>query len=194
MNKCTLKKARKAPFFQTDPEWFVYNTYTCKFYKTIIKKNIIIKLHGCFYLLSAKPGLVQFERKSISIREDIGVFEVPVVRIEGKDGSLLVKYKAVIGTAISLVDFSIADGELLFREGVDRLTIKVKIIDDRIKEPDETFTLLIYEPDSIQGRRIGEITSLVVTIIDNDSKFMKIRFPSLYGNFLAFLNIILHSI
>lgn len=102
--------------------------------------------------------------------EDAGVIQIAVLRVGGTDGSLTINYKVVPGTAFAPVDFVLADGELVFPEGVDKLFISIRIVDDRIKERAETFSILIYEPDGVQTRRLGGITTISITIIDNDSK------------------------
>lgn len=120
-----------------------------------------------------------------------------MIRIEGTDGVVLVKYKTVIGTALAATDFIIADGELLFQDGVAKQTIRINIIDDRIKEPNETFSVILYQPAGIEERRLGQTTSLLVTIIDNDSKIQlfflicfihKFCFFAIHMQFLTALN------
>lgn len=126
----------------------------------------------CF---SEKPGVIQFERKSLKIRENIDVLQITVLRVGGTDGTLIVNYKAVAGTAIALTDFILSDGELVFKEGVDKLTITIKIVNDRIKEDDKTFSVLLYG----QSKILGGITSISITIIDDDGKIFIFLFNQL---------------
>jgi len=64
------------------------------------------------------------------------------------------------------VDFTLAAGSLSFAPGETSKTIEVGITDDVLDEPDEMVVLTLSNP---QNASLGAITTMTLTIVDNDS-------------------------
>lgn len=112
-------------------------------------------------------------------RDEI-VFEIP----EGDSGTTLayfflevnfllgseavVSYRTVSGTAQADEDFIAASGEVVLYPGQKNLVIPVEIIGDSEAEPDEVFSLEIFDP--LGAGFAGGVTSLFAsrTILDDD--------------------------
>jgi chitinase len=87
------------------------------------------------------------------------------VRLANSSASTItVKYRTVAGTAAAKSDFKAASGTLTFQPGQTVLTLSVGIKGDRSREPDETFTVVLY--DAV-GSTSTDATA-VVTIRNDD--------------------------
>lgn len=80
-------------------------------------------------------------------------------------GSARVHFTATSGTAASKSDYRSYSGTVNFRRGSSTAKFSVSIVNDRLKEDAETFTVNLSQPS--QGWSIGNGTA-TVTIIDND--------------------------
>jgi Calx-beta domain len=80
-------------------------------------------------------------------------------------GSARVRYTVSSGTAVAKLDFRSYSGRVSFRRGSSTAKFSVSIVNDRIKEDGETFTVTLSQPS--QGWSIGN-GAASVTIIDND--------------------------
>ena len=60
-----------------------------------------------------------------------------------------------------------------FSAGQTRVSFDVNIIDDDLMENSETFRITIYDLSVPYGITLGFYTSAEVTIVDNDSKFLR---------------------
>ena len=61
--------------------------------------------------------------------------------------------------------------EVEFPAGTECSSIKIPIIDDKLSEKDEVFTVRIIEESLPFGIKLGDNTTTDVKIIDNDSEF-----------------------
>ena len=109
-------------------------------------------------------GSVQFDVSSFQVIEDVVVANVDVVRKGGSVGNLTVDYATANGTAIAGQDYTAVSGTLNFGGGETRKTIQIPITDDVTTEPDETFTLLLGNPSSLEV--LGAPRSMTITIQD----------------------------
>ncbi len=109
-------------------------------------------------------GSVQFNVSSIAVIEDIGSLTVTVVRSGGSTGSLTVDYATTDGTAIAGQDYTAASGTLTFNGGETSKTIQIPIADDSTTEPDETFTVTLRNPSTLES--LGSPSTMTVTIQD----------------------------
>jgi hypothetical protein len=75
-----------------------------------------------------------------------------------------VNYTTSNGTAIAGSDYQATSGTLSFAPGVTSLKINVSVVADKIKEPNETFSILLSNPI---GAVIGT-ASATVTILDDE--------------------------
>jgi hypothetical protein len=78
--------------------------------------------------------------------------------------TITVKYKTVAGTATAKSDFNAASGTLTFQPGVTRILLTVGIKADRSREPNESFTIQLY--DAI-GTTISDATGQIVILNDD---------------------------
>uniref|UniRef100_A0A3B4V3U8 Adhesion G-protein coupled receptor V1 n=1 Tax=Seriola dumerili TaxID=41447 RepID=A0A3B4V3U8_SERDU len=126
-------------------------------------------------------GILQF-----SVSEDIPgsvlAYEIPppddivylsVVRLAGTTGRLVIYWEAQPVTA-DINDFSPTSGNITFQDGQREARIAITISDDDEVEPLETFrvNLLLV----IGGARLGEVTSVTISIPANDSPLGRFGF------------------
>ncbi|KAK9974393.1 hypothetical protein ABG768_022494 [Culter alburnus] len=104
------------------------------------------------------------------------VFRLAVMRMAGRFGRLVLYWEAQAVTA-STEDFSPSSGNLTFQEGQTVAYIEITIIDDTVVESTETFMVKLVRV--IGGARLGDETSVVVSIPANDSPFGRFGFEEL---------------
>lgn len=75
-----------------------------------------------------------------------------------------VNYVASAGTAASNVDYTLAAGTLTWSPGETSQSIRLRVIDDSLSEPDETVVVTLSSPN---GATLGTATH-TYTILDND--------------------------
>ena len=83
------------------------------------------------------------------------------------DNDVTVSYKTTDGTAKSVgaaADYTATKGVLTFKAGVTEQKIIVPIVDDKLKESDESFTVSLSNPKGA----LLDTTKAKVTIVDND--------------------------
>ncbi len=114
---------------------------------------------------SINGGIISLDLETLSVNEEVEEAVIPIVRIEGSDGTVSVDYSINEGTAIAGDDFTASSGTLTFAPGETSKEIVIPIIDDLISETDETFSIAIGNE---VGAELGEIRTAIVTIEDND--------------------------
>ncbi|GFQ77597.1 adhesion G-protein coupled receptor V1, partial [Trichonephila clavata] len=130
------------------------------------------------------PGVLEMEKPSYVVREGDRVIQIDVIREGGSQGEIRVDYLTVPKTASARTDFNPTSGELIFKEGETRKNIFVPIIDDRIKEPTETFEVQLKNPTPGQGvinfKGAGKKSTAIVSITDDDMTpgFFELERPS----------------
>lgn len=123
------------------------------------------------------PGTFGFADSAYSVEEKgekgSGFAEVKVLRANGADGEVLVRYKTIDGSAIAGDDYEPAMGELIFKNQENEKLIKVKLIDDGSFEKSENFTIELSVPGSpANGAKMGENKQVVVTILGDEDSAM----------------------
>ncbi|GFT26627.1 g-protein coupled receptor 98 [Trichonephila clavipes] len=130
----------------------------------------VLPLVGCGMI----PGYLELESAQLTVPEDAGFLQVKVLRKEGHDGQIRMRYKTTPVTAQPNSDFSPITGELIFEEGEDMKMLKVDILDDTLRESPETFRIELFDPSVGMGvlnfRNRGSVLTTDVTIEDNDSE------------------------
>ena len=116
---------------------------------------------------SAATGSVQFSFDSFFVIEDVGMATVTVQRTGGFSGNLSVEYETTNGTAIAGQDYTASSGTVNFANGETSKTIQIPITNDSTTEPDETFTLSLKNPSSLDS--LGAPMSMVITIQDQST-------------------------
>ena len=126
-------------------------------------------------LFPVKPGYIEVESSTIEVYENIGTVNVTLIRLEGADGLIRIKYRTVDGTARETTDYIPIAGEVIFNDGETRKIISLTIIDDDKREPIESIRLQLFDPsaadDVINFRSLASRLETTIVIKDNDSKF-----------------------
>ncbi|KAM9393782.1 adhesion G-protein coupled receptor V1 [Pholidichthys leucotaenia] len=104
------------------------------------------------------------------------ILHVPVARLAGVTGRLVVYWEAQPLTA-DLGDFSPTSGNITFQDEQRESTISITIIDDEQVEASETFTVNLLRV--VGGARLGQLTSVTVTIPSNDSPLGRFGFQEM---------------
>ncbi|XP_074599400.1 sodium/calcium exchanger 1-like [Brevipalpus obovatus] len=114
------------------------------------------------------PGIIVFGQRLITVEEDVGKVIVPVLREQGSDGRVEVKWKTVDGTAKNGRDYKGGEGVLVFEHGVIRREIEISIENDYEEIKDEYFEVVLLEASN--GAKIGKNRQIMVTVT-NDSDY-----------------------
>ena len=69
-----------------------------------------------------EPGCLQFEKRGYLVKESCGDAEIGVLRQNGADGIISVKWRTIDKSAINGKDYSGGEGEIKFRHGEVRQT------------------------------------------------------------------------
>jgi hypothetical protein len=114
--------------------------------------------------VTSAGGNVQFTVDSIRLIEDVGLVTITVLRKGGSSGNLTIDYSTIEGTATAGQDYTATSGTLTFNDGETSKSFQIPIVDDAVTEQDETFTVALSNPPSLEA--LGIPTTLVVTIQD----------------------------
>ena len=80
----------------------------------------------------ADPGVFEFSKPSLIVKESAGKALVPIERSNGCDGIVKLKWKTSDMTATSGKDFDGGEGELTFEHGETSKTLEISIYDDQV--------------------------------------------------------------
>ncbi|XP_018013270.1 sodium/calcium exchanger 3 isoform X2 [Hyalella azteca] len=133
-----------------------------------------------------EPGVLQFQRRGVLVKESIGTAYVPVVRKNGADGEVSVKWRTIDRTAINKKDFVGGEGVLTFKHTEVELNIEIPIIDDMSAEKDEHFEIELFDPEG--GATLGPINRTAVTITNDDD------FDTLLSKMMNLTNANMHQL
>jgi DNA-binding beta-propeller fold protein YncE len=124
---------------------------------------IVVALMGP--AVSQAAPTVEFAQKTAEGAEGLTAV-TEVILSEASTAVVTVEYKVTGGTALRGEDFNLVDGSLTFQPGEISKTIPVQIIDDSIKEEDETILLTLSNPYNAE---LGKNITFTYTILDNDT-------------------------
>ncbi len=115
-------------------------------------------------------GKLQFINGTLAVNEDSGDITVLVQRLGGSNNAVSVAYTTADITAVAGTDYVADNGMLNWPDGdnSDR-QITIVPIADNDGEPDETLALNLSNPAG--GAELGSITSLTITLLDDDERF-----------------------
>jgi hypothetical protein len=113
-------------------------------------------------------GQVQFSAATYTVAEGVASALINVVRTGGLGGPVTVDFITVdgVGTATALLDYTPVVRTLTFAANVATQTVTIPILNDTIKEANETVTLQLTNPGG--GVSLGARDTAVLTITDND--------------------------
>ena len=90
-----------------------------------------------------------------------------MVRQNGADGEVSIRYKTIDKTAVNKKDYEGGEGVINFNHGESTHLLKIPIIDDYEFEKDESFEIELFEPTG--GAKLGKINRTAVTITNDDA-------------------------
>jgi len=123
-------------------------------------------IHEVTIIDDDKPGIFEFHKPSMVVKESVGTAALTIVRSNGADGRITVKWKTADITAESGKDYDGGEGELVFEHGESTKDLDIKIFDDGEFEKDEHFKVELTAVDG--GAEIGKTKMMVVTIVNDD--------------------------
>ena len=102
------------------------------------------------------------------VKESVGTATLTIVRHNGADGRINLKWKTTDLTATQGRDYEGGEGVIVFEHGESKKDLEIKIIDDGEFEKDEHFKVELIEVDG--KAEIGKTKQMVVTIVNDDGK------------------------
>lgn len=113
-------------------------------------------------VLTSGTGSLRLSESEYDAQENGGDFLIIVERTGGTQGEISVDYDTANGSAKKGEDYEETEGTLIFREGEEKKTIAIPIIEDTKNDPDETFSFGLSNPT--HGAVLEGPDSAVVTI------------------------------
>ena len=111
------------------------------------------------------PVTVSFTSASYSARENSKNAAIAVALSQSVPMEVRVNYQVVGGTATNGSDYNLSGGTLIFPAGTTSRSISMNLINDRVKEPDETIIVSSLSP---QNATLGAVPSSTFTILNDD--------------------------
>ncbi|XP_014673050.1 PREDICTED: sodium/calcium exchanger 3-like [Priapulus caudatus] len=130
------------------------------------QNTVIVRPNSSLSLVVTEPGVFEFERPSVLVKESVGVSQVPVVRKNGADGRVTLNWRSRSKSAIDGKDFIGGEGTVTFEHGELNKMIEIPIINDQDVEKDENFELVLYGASA--GATLGPTKRTIVTIVNDD--------------------------
>jgi len=119
-------------------------------------------------IVSGTPGSFEFSSSAYAVGEGAGKVDITIKRVGGSAGAVTVDWRTNAVTATYDVDYgSFNWTTLTFADGETQKVKSIAILDDSLVEGDETFRVSLSNPT--EGASLGNVTSTVVTIKDNDN-------------------------
>jgi len=114
---------------------------------------------------------IEFACASYRVIESVGTAKVTVMRTGNLNAVVTFKYHTEDGTAKAGEDYIASQGELTLERNVREKDILIKIIDDNVYEPDESFYVVLHDVKSdyyASPAELGSNDRCSLTIIDDD--------------------------
>jgi hypothetical protein len=108
---------------------------------------------------------VQFSASNYAVNENAGTATITVTLSASYPATTKIDYATSNGTAIAGSDYTAVSGTLTFTPGVTSQTFNVPIINDTLKEPNETVNLTL---SNAVNATLGLPNPATLTIVDND--------------------------
>ncbi len=150
-------------------------------------ENEFLNSNGFFQFTTggANPGAVSLASSRLSVDENSRFADIDIRRQGGTDGTLVVDYATVPGTAIAGQDYVSTSGSVVFLPGQSVATITIPIVDDSLYEGNETFSFTV---DNMRGN--GTLAApRTATILINDSDAVIPSFPNFASSQLQSLRL-----
>lgn len=111
-------------------------------------------------------GMIDLGVQTQQANEASGSSAVTVVRTGLVSGTDSIDYATSNGTAAAGSDYTAASGTLTFAPGETTKTFTIPIIDDNLREPNETVNIILSNPTN--GATLGSQSTAVLTIVNDD--------------------------
>jgi len=122
-------------------------------------------------VLGAGPGTISLNAASYIANEEDLALSVNLVRTAGRTGAVRVTLTTSNGTATAGTDYTAVSTEIEFADDQISRTILVPLLNDTLKEPNETFTLTLSIPTN--GASLGT-SSASVLVLEPDTTDPKV--------------------
>ena len=119
-------------------------------------------------ILDNDSGFV-FSTTNFVVGEAAGSAVITVLRTGTNAAAVSVDYRTADGTALAASDYQTNSGTLTFAAGENSKSFNVVIRDDALPEDDETFSVLLSNPQPPGITALGAVAAATVTIRDNDA-------------------------
>ena len=136
----------------------------------LFKNRVFKQVHTLISSLLAEPGTVEFTKASNIYKESSGVAEIEIQRANGADGQIAVRWTTTDQSAIAGKDYHGGEGTIVFEHGETVKMLGIELIDDKTFEKDETFMVTLS--DATNGAKVGRLRRTVVTIVNDDGKYI----------------------
>ncbi len=117
----------------------------------------------------SSSSLFNFDGVNPTVGESDGTVTFTVLRSGSTASNATVAFATSAGTALAGSDYAATNGTLTFLVGEASKTITVRIINNAVVEPSETFTVRISSPSA--GSSLGTLVTATATITDDDTGF-----------------------
>jgi len=149
--------------WEPDEEFFVKLTLIQGEDNTKLGKTSIMEIT---ILNDDEPGVIQFEKRGYLVKESVGDAEINVLRQNGADGVVKVKWSTQDKTAVNGKDYTGGSDIITFNHGETQQIIRIPIVNDMVFERDEMFEVILSDPEG--GAKVGGINRTAVTITNDD--------------------------
>ncbi len=115
----------------------------------------------------ANPGAVSLANSRYAVNENQSSVNIDIRRLGGANGTLLVDYATVPGTALPGQDYVSTSGTLVFLPGQTLATVTIPILNDALYEGNEAFSFTV---DNMRGNgNLAAPRTATVLINDDDT-------------------------
>ena len=119
-----------------------------------------------FVSVNSEPSVLALENSILSVDEGAGAIDIPVVRTGNLNETVSVDFRTFEETAIAGADFTEREGSITFEPGETVKNITIAIADDKVVDPEETFSVTI---DNVTGNgTLDAPRTARITINDNE--------------------------
>ena len=114
------------------------------------------------------PGIstLQFNASAYRVNEGAGTAVITLTRSGNSSGVASVNYATSNGTAMAGSDYTASTGKLIFNAGETSKTFTVALINNTLREPDETLNLTLSSP---LGATLGAQSRAMLILVNDDA-------------------------
>lgn len=154
--------------FQTEsPSVFSSGTWTGDGVFPGFPQSEFLNSEGFFQYTTGgpNPGAVSLANNRYAVHENQGSVNIDIRRQGGANGTLVVDYATVPGTALPGQDYVSTSGTLVFVPGQTLATVSIPILNDSLYEGNETFSFTV---DNMRGNGTLAAPRTATVLINDD--------------------------